>query len=159
MKKYKVGVVVGRFQPFHLGHKYLIEKALQKADYLIIVIAATNLSDQDNPYDSNKRKSFIKQFIKHEGLQDKILKIVSLKNVPDDSVWLKDLLKLTGKVDVVIGDNEWVNGIFETAKIPAIRIGHFKRGILEGTKIRNLMRENKKWQDRVPEYLHKSIKN
>lgn len=157
MKKYKVGVVVGRFQPFHLGHKYLIEKALQKVDQLVVVVAATNLNDDDNPYNAKKRIGFVKQFVKEEGLTDKISKIVPLKNVPDDAVWLKNLLNLTGKVDVVIGDNEWVNGIFENANIPALRIGHYKRNTLEGTKIRKLMKDNKKWQSRVPQYLRKKL--
>lgn len=157
MKKYRTGVVVGRFQPFHLGHKYLIEKALQKVERLFIVIAATNLKDDDNPYDSRKRMGLVKKFINEEGLSKKIIKVITLKNVPDDTLWLSNLLKKTGRVEVVIGDNEWVNGIFENAKIPALRIGHHKRRILEGTKIRKLMRENKKWESRVPTYLVNKI--
>lgn len=157
MKKYKVGVVIGRFQPFHLGHKHLIEKALDIAENIYFVVAATNLKDSDNPYDANKRVEFLKKFIKEEGLEKKVLKIIKLANHPDDNVWLANLLKKTGKVDVIIGDNEWVNGIFENANIPAYRVGFFKRNILEGTKIRRLMRENKKWESRVPKYLLESI--
>lgn len=156
-KKYKVGVIVGRFQPFHLGHKYLIEKALEKVDGLYIILAATNLKDDDNPYDAKKRLVFLKKFIKEEGLGKKITKVIPLKNHPDDNVWLANLLKKTGKVDIVIGNNDWVNGIFENANISSLRIKHYKRNILEGTKIRKLMKENKKWQSRVPKYLLSSI--
>ena len=156
-KKYKVGIVIGRFQPFHLGHKYIIEKAIDNVDRLILGIGAADVRDVDNPYDVKKRVEFLNKFVKEEKLEKKISRIVPLNNHPDDAIWLKNLLKKTGKIDVVIGNNEWVNGIFENAKIPALRIGHYKRNILEGTKIRKLMRENKKWETRVPKYLLKHI--
>lgn len=158
-KKYKVGIVIGRFQPFHKGHKYLIEKALENVEKLYIGIGGANLDDSDNPYNSEKRKKFLREFIKEEGLKDKIIAVLPLNNHPDDSIWLKRLLKKTGHVEVVIGNNEWVNGIFENVGIPAIRIGHLKRHLYEGTKIRDLMRKNKKWEDRVPNYLGSLIKS
>lgn len=157
--KYKVGIVIGRFQPFHKGHKYLIEKALEHVEKLHIGIGGANLDDKDNPYDSRRRVEFLEKFIKEEGLNDKIIGIIPLDNHPDDSVWLKRLLKKTGPVEVVIGNNEWVNGIFENVNIPAIRIGYLKRHLYEGTKIRDLMRNKKKWEDRVPDYLYPIIKS
>lgn len=158
-KKYKIGIVIGRFQPFHKGHKYLIKRALERVEKLYLGIGGANLKDSDNPYTSKKRVNFLKKFITEEGLSKNILGIVPLNNHPDDAVWLKKLLKKTGSVEVVIGNNEWVNGIFEDAGIPAIRIKHLKRHIYEGTKIRKLMRQNDKWEDRVPEYLVSFITN
>lgn len=55
---------------------------------------------------------------------------------PDDAVWLKVLIKKTGKIDVVFGNNEWPNGIFEKAGYKVIRVPLYKRHIYEGTKIR-----------------------
>jgi nicotinamide mononucleotide adenylyltransferase len=69
------------------------------------------------------------------------------------------LLKKTGKIDISIGDNDWVNGIFEKAGISVKRIGFHKREELEGTKIRGLIRDKKKWEKRVPEYLISLIDN
>lgn len=152
-KKYKIGIVIGRFQPFHLGHKYLIEKAIKQCDQIIIGIGSSNITDDKNPFLINKRIKMVEEFVSHEKLEGKIKKIVSIEDDPDDDVWLEKLLKKTGKIDVCIGDNDWVSGIFENAKIPVIRPGHYKRDILEGTKIRKLMNEKKEWEDRVPTYL------
>lgn len=37
MKNIKYGIVIGRFNPPHLGHFHLIEAALSKSDYVIVV--------------------------------------------------------------------------------------------------------------------------
>lgn len=151
--KYKVGIVIGRFQPFHNGHKYLIEKAFEYCDKIFIMVAGANLNDENNPYSSKKRLEIVEKFVEKEGLTEKVIKVFSHNNHPDDTIWLKRLLKKTGPVEVVIGDNEWVNGIFEDANIPAVRIGYHKRRTLEGKKIRKLKERNGKWEDRVPHYL------
>lgn len=157
MKKYKVGIVIGRFQPFHLGHKFLIEEALKISEKIIIGVGSSNISNLQNPYSLKKRKRFLQDFIREEGLNFKIFKIVPLVDDFDDDVWFSKLLNKTGKFDVGIGDNEWVNGIFAKNNIPIVRVGLYKRDILEGKVIRELMKDNKKWVDRVPQYIVPSI--
>lgn len=157
MKKYKVGIVIGRFQPFHLGHKYLIEKALTYVDKIYIGIGSSQIFDEKNPYNAEKRHEFLKRFIKEEKIENKVLDILKIDDFPDDDIWFERLQKRTPGIEVVIGDNEWVNGIFERHKIPALRIGYYKRNILEGTKIRDNMRNKKPWKSRIPKYLHSSI--
>ena len=156
-KKYKVGLVVGRFQPFHLGHKYLIEKALEISDKIILGVGSSNIIDQFNPYDFDTRKKFLEMFVENEGLGDRVQSIVAIDDDPDDQVWLDKLISKTGKFDISIGDNEWVNGIFEKKEITVMRIGFYNREILAGEKIRNLINQKETWQDRVPGYLISEI--
>lgn len=148
--QYKRGLIIGRFQPLHKGHAYLIKKALENAEKIIIGIGSSNAHDKDNPYDFGEREKMVTRFIEEEGITDRVIAVVSLPDVPDDSNWLSDTLKKTGKVNVVIGNNEWVNRIFEKINTPILRVGHYKREILEGKKIRKRIREHKSWQDRVP---------
>ena len=44
--KYKVGFVLGRFQPFHRGHQYLIEKALEQCESVIVGVGSVNVEDE-----------------------------------------------------------------------------------------------------------------
>lgn len=111
------------------------------------------MHDEKNPYSYSLRKKIILEFLKREKLQSRVIKIVPVIDHPDDDVWLAKLLKKIGKVDVVIGDNEWVNGIFENAKTPVIRIGFLDRKRLEGKVIRKLMADHKKWKDRILPYI------
>lgn len=155
MKKYHTGLIIGRFQPFHKGHAYLVCEALKTADKLIIGIGSTNVHNENNPWRFSQVKNMIKTFLINENLQDKIISIVPIPDHPDDNVWLKETLKRAGKFDVVIGNNYWVKGIFENAGIPVITVKHYKRGLYEGYKIRELIRNKKKWQDRVPILIRK----
>lgn len=44
MKPYKMAVIIGRFQPFHNGHKKLIEHAYTLADSVLVLIGSHNLA-------------------------------------------------------------------------------------------------------------------
>lgn len=157
-KKYGIGLVIGRFQQFHYGHKFLIEEALKLCDRIYIGIGSSNKSDEKNPYSATERVSHIKKFLKKEGLEEKVIKIIKLYDNPDDDVWFENLYKKIGSFDVTIGNNPWNNGIIERHGIPAVSIGFYKRRTLEGVKIRRLMKHNKKWENRVPDYLHDRVR-
>lgn len=158
-KKYKVGLVIGRFQPFHKGHEYLFEKALSLCDKIIIGIGSSNKKSSKNPWTSKERREVLKEFIKNKGIEGRVIKIVNLNDNPDDDVWFENLIKKTGPFDVTIGNNDWNNGIIERHGIPAIKHGFSKRHIWEGVQIRDLMRKKKKWQERVPNYLVPLVKD
>lgn len=156
MKKYQVGLLIGRFQPFHLGHFWLLKHALQYVNTLIIGVGSANMKNHNNNFLTyNKRKEMIQKVIESEKLGNKIIKIVSLDDFYNDEKWFKNSLKQAGKFDIVVGNNEWVNGIFESRGYPILRVGFYKRFIYEGERIRKLMKEGNKWQDRIPKYLIK----
>lgn len=158
-KKYAVGIVIGRFQPFHLGHKYVIEKALEVCDKLYVGIGSAQIFDEKNPYSAEKRKLFLEKFLKEEKLESRIIDVLTIDDFPDDDVWFKRLKPRIPGVEIIVGDNEWVNGIFERHGIPALRIGYYRRHILEGTKIRDLLKEKKSIARRVPQYISSYLKD
>ena len=50
-KKYKYAVIVGRFQPFHLGHFELFKRAEEVAENVICLIGSANRpADSNNPF-------------------------------------------------------------------------------------------------------------
>lgn len=157
-RRYEIGLLIGRFQPFHNGHLYLIKESLKKVDLLIIGIGSSNLNDEGNPFDFGTRKKMVETVFEKEGLSDRLLKIVPIPDVPDDDEWLQITLKAVGKSDIVIGNNEWTNGIFEKAGIPVLRIAYHKRHLYEGSKIRQLLQSRERWEDRVPYYLVRYLK-
>ncbi len=134
--KYKVGFVLGRFQPFHRGHQYLIEKALEQCESVIVGVGSVNVEDEKNPFSFEDRKKQISEALKKQKYYSRIISIIPLDDNPDDDVWLAELLKKAGKIDVVFGNNEWPNEIFEKAGFKVVRVPLYKRNIYEGTKIR-----------------------
>lgn len=156
-RKYNTGIVIGRFQPFHKGHAYLIQKALKLCDKLIIGIGSSNISNKDNPFSYEKRLEMVEIFIENKKLQDRITKIVPIPDVFNDDKWFKITVENAGKFDASFGNNDWVNGIFRKNGVEIVEVPYYKRYLLEGTKIRELMRAGKKWQERVPSFLIKTI--
>lgn len=159
MQSYKVGLLIGRFQPFHKGHLYLLKKSLDQIDQLIIGIGTPDRIDKDNPYSFEQRKKMLEKVIEQEKWKDKIITIIPIKDyLEDDQLWLRKTLKTVEKFarfDFFVGNDPWTDGIFEKNGYKVLRFGFYKRYLLEGVKIRKLIREEKKWQDRIPDYLVK----
>lgn len=55
----RTGVFIGRFQPFHEGHKRCVEKILTEKDRCIILLRDTEATEK-NPFDVEKRKALIR---------------------------------------------------------------------------------------------------
>lgn len=157
MQKYKTGFLVGRFQPFHKGHLRLIKESFQYVESVIIGIGSVGINDQDNFLTYENRQKILNLIIEKEGWRDKVKKTVPLIDFHNDEKWLKNCLDLSGKLDVVIGNNEWTNRIFEKAGYPILRLGFYKRYLYEGVKIRKLIKSGKSWENRVPEYIVKTL--
>lgn len=158
MKK-GIALIVGRFQPFHKGHLFLIKKALENADKIIIGIGSSNILDVNNPIDYETRKKIIKAVFYKEGIEKKLSKIVPLDDFFDDRKWLLNLKKQVGKFDLTLGHNEWTNNILEKAGYKVLEVDYYNRGKYEGWRIRKLINENKTWEDRVPKYLINFVSN
>jgi len=139
--QYKIGLVLGRFQPFHRGHRYLIEKALEQCEGVIVGVGSANMSDERNPFSVDERKNTITEALEKQTYFSRIISVVPLDDDPNDDVWLAQLLKKTGEISVVFGNNEWPNGIFERAGIKVVRVPLYKRDIYEGTKIREKLKQ------------------
>ncbi|VVA43662.1 conserved hypothetical protein [Candidatus Roizmanbacteria bacterium] len=157
--KNNIALIVGRFQPFHKGHLFLIKKALEKADKIIIGIGSANILDANNPIDYETRRKVIRSVFYKEGIGNKLIKIVPLADYFDDKKWLANLRKQVGKFDLALGNNNWTNNILKKAGFKVLEVDYYKRPLYEGWRIRKLIQEGKKWQDRVPKYLIKSISN
>ena len=54
----KKSLFIGRWQPFHDGHKALIDRVLSEGKEVLIAIRDTEISE-DNPYTVEERRSMI----------------------------------------------------------------------------------------------------
>lgn len=134
-QRYNTGLVIGRFQPLHYGHIFLLKQSLQVADTVVIGIGSSNVLDIDNPFSVEQREHMVQKALEREKeIQARIKRIVHIKDVPDDNMWLEETLKLVPEADVIIGNNSWVNGIFEQAKYPIFKTPLYNRNLYEGKK-------------------------
>jgi len=73
----KYALFIGRWQPFHNGHKYLIDNALEKGENVCIAIRDTEISDK-NLYTAEQRGEMIKRVY---GERVEIIVIPDIKSI------------------------------------------------------------------------------
>ena len=84
-------VFIGRFQPFHNGHKAVIEAALEQAKEVVVVVgssfAARNIR---NPFTFQERKAMIESVFPTERV-----KVVPVSDYPyDDNKWMNAIQRI-----------------------------------------------------------------
>ena len=91
------GIVLGRFQPFHNGHAYLVEQALNQFEEVTIAIGSSQ--DEwtvDNPFSFKERKDMIQQWIGSCEHQSKV-SIVGIEDINDPPNWVEHASKHHGR--------------------------------------------------------------
>ncbi len=58
--KYKVALFIGRFQPFHKGHLFSLNKCFEIAEKVIVGVGSSQESGtENNPWDYQTRKMMV----------------------------------------------------------------------------------------------------
>lgn len=141
--KVETALIIGRFQPFHRGHIYLIRYSLQLAHNIVLGIGSANITNEDNPFTKEERLVWIKKILKREELSKYVKKIVFIDDDLNDDVWLKvKTMPNVGKINIVIGNNDWVNSIFKKAGYKVIPIPLLQRETYQGALIRKTLRKH-----------------
>lgn len=84
--KYDALVFIGRFQPFHNGHKAIVDAALKQAKEVIIVVGSSFASRNiRNPFTFDERRQMIKSVFPQD-----TVKVVPVSDYPyDDNKWVR----------------------------------------------------------------------
>lgn len=94
-KKYDYGIVIGRFQPFHLAHRDLIQHSLSLAEKVIVILgSARSAPDVKNPFTPAMREEIIRACFPNENL---IFRAV--RDYPyNDHVWTAEIQNVVGEI-------------------------------------------------------------
>ena len=79
--KKKTAIYIGRFQPFHLGHKRIFLKALKASKQVCILVMDSYKIDRKNPYSFNYVKKKILQELRQYKKKFIIIKIPVVSSV------------------------------------------------------------------------------
>ncbi|MAG27572.1 hypothetical protein CMI47_18720 [Candidatus Pacearchaeota archaeon] len=158
----KVGLVHGRFQPFHKGHKFLVDKMLKECDLGVVLIGSAQKNDNNNPYTLKQRLCMIREIYKNEK------KLFIGANIDLDSPHSEDspwdvvlsscVLSLTGHLptDIYAGIDysvQWRRINIEINK-------HRRYNDISGTDIKKLIRQGRftEVEDLVPKEVYKYLR-
>jgi bifunctional NMN adenylyltransferase/nudix hydrolase len=110
--KQEYAIVIGRFQPFHLAHQQLLDKAFETAERVIVILGSHQAAlTSKNPWSSGDRVKMIEKCLSEE--QSQRLTFVTIR-------------------DYLYNDNAWVSEIQQKVKIitdgskSVVLVGHLK---------------------------------
>ena len=104
-------LIIGRFQPLHLGHLSLIERYYNAGFFIKIGIGSSQKShEKDNPLTVKEREKMINRVMKEYKINK--YKIYSLSDIDADSDYVKHVLKIVGKFDTIVTGNPKVLKLF-----------------------------------------------
>lgn len=147
------GLFIGRFQPFHLGHKACIDFALQRVDELIIGIGSPQLSfEPKNPFTGGERLLMIKQSLNAESTIDqRRILIVPIPDIHMHSLWTYHVKILVPSFEFAFVNDPLSKLLFTESGTKIIEPPLQSRDELSGTVIRMRMVEDIDWTHLVSE--------
>ena len=153
------GLLIGRFQPFHLGHLEALRFALTKVDRLWLGIGSSNKPpEKENPFSAEERKEMILSSL-DESMKNRI-SVYPIPDLDNHLRWIEKIDTIVPKFDVIFSNDKLTQHLYSKRSITVLPIPFLNRGRLSGTNIRNLIRSNQKWDDLVPDgtknFLQKS---
>ncbi len=152
------GLLIGRFQPFHKGHLYVIEKIAEEVDEIIIGIGSAQKSHcLENPFTAGERLMMIKNSLIGAGFE-KNYYIIPINDVNNNSLWVSHVKSLTPPFDRVYSGNPLVKRLFKEAGKRVATPPLFNRKEFSGTEIRRRILSGEPWEELVPEAVVKVIK-
>ncbi|MFB6228754.1 MAG: nicotinamide-nucleotide adenylyltransferase [Halobacteriales archaeon] len=145
------GCFIGRFQPFHLGHRRVVESVENDLDGLVVVVGSAGASHSvQDPFTGGERVRMVRQALSD---LDLVTYAVPVEDVNKHGVWVRHLESMTPAFDVVYANNPLVVRLFEEAGREVRRVEMHDRDRLEGTRIREAMVADEAWRHLVPDQV------
>ncbi len=145
------GLLIGRFQPFHKGHIYVIKEIQKVVEEVIICIGSAQKSHStENPFTAGERVMMIKKSLYENGIK-KNYYILPVPDVDNNSVWISHIKSLAPPFSRVYTGNTLVKRLFKEQGVEVETPPMYNRAEFSGTEIRRRMLEGESWEEFVPE--------
>ena len=152
------GLLIGRFQPFHLGHLEALRFALSKVDKLWVGLGSSNRPvEKDNPFTAQQRKEMILSSI-DESMKGKI-SIYFIPDVDNHIQWIEKIDTIVPKFNIIFSNDDLTKHLYSKRNTKVLGIPFLNRESLSGTNIRDLILNDQKWEDFVPDGTRNFLKN
>ena len=144
------GLLIGRFQPFHLGHLEALRFALTKVEKLWVGIGSSNKEHEaNNPFSADERKEMILTSI-DESISDKI-EICYVPDLDDHQKWVDSIDSIVPRFEVVFTNDEFTQTLYREKGVKVFPVPFKDRDVLSGTNIRKKIQTDQDWYQLVPD--------
>ena len=132
-------IVLGRFQPFHLGHAGLVQAAVQhtEGDEVVVAIGSAQAGwEADNPWTAEERQAMIEAWATEQGVD---LTVVQVEDINDPPNWVEHATRAHGTGTLVTSDGPTMD-LYRAAGWDVHEVALSERDTLEGWRVRQTVR-------------------
>lgn len=152
------GLMMGRFQPFHLGHLELTKQILSECDEVVIAITSSQFNYlEKDPFTAGERIEMIHNALNESGLDLSRCFIVGIENQFNIATWASYLKAALPHFDKVYSGNEYVQMLLADSGIEVVPPKFLDRPQYNATRIRKMIISDENWQDLVPKAVTELI--
>lgn len=143
-------LILGRFQPLHNGHVWVIKEVLKDFDGVIVAVGSAQESHTlDNPFTAGERFEMLENTARDTGAEGVV--IVPVVDLNRYGLFVEYVKSLVPPFDAVVTHNPLTKRLFGEKGTEVVEPGLRKRGEYSGTEVRRRIVANESWQDLVPE--------
>lgn len=155
----RVGLLVGRFQPFHLGHLEAVRFALAHADYVYVVVGSAQRShERDNPFTAGERITMVKEALDGNGVEPSKWMAMPIPDADSHALWVSTLKSMVPKFDVVFTNDALTFLLFKEEGTEAVSVPYLDRKRYSATNVRTRILEREDWESLVPREVARLVK-
>lgn len=154
------GLLIGRFQPFHLGHLHCVQQALKKIPELIIAIGSAQFSHTlHNPFTAGERVTMIRLALDEAKIDAAKYYLIPIRDLRIHDLWVPHLVSQTPRFEVVFSNEPITSRLFKEAGYRVEPIPFFDRETYSSTEIRERVVRGDSWEKLVPDSVAAYIKS
>ena len=152
-------MLIGRFQPFHLGHMQCVRHALGKLPELIIAIGSAQFSHTlHNPFTAGERITMIRLALDEAKIDAENYFLIPVRDLRIHDLWVPHLVSQTPRFEVVFSNEPVTSRLFKEAGFRVEPIPFYDRELYSSTEIRERVVHGKSWEELVPPSVASYIK-
>lgn len=149
------GLMMGRFQPFHLGHLDLVRQILDECDEVIIAITSSQFNYlEKDPFTAGERIEMIHDSLKDASFDLNRIFVLSLENQFNVATWASYLKSALPYFDKVYSGNDYVSMLLSDSGVDVIKPAFLDRPQFNATKIRSMIVSDENWKALVPNAVY-----
>ena len=150
------GLLIGRFQPFHLGHLEAIRFGLSQVENLWIGIGSSNKGNEKrNPFTADEREEMISSSL-DSAISNRV-KVYYIPDIDDHEKWTRLVDSTVPKYDVVFSNDDFTQTLFQKRGIRVIAVPLKEREKLSATTVRTRIVADQNWEELVTEGTRKVL--
>ncbi len=145
------GLMMGRFQPFHLGHLELTKQILSECDEVVIALTGSQFNYiEKDPFTAGERIEMIHESLKEDGVDLSKCFIVPIENQFNIATWASYLKSILPQFEKVYSGNDYVTMLLANSGYDVIQPKFLDRENYNGTQIRKMILNDQDWEKCIP---------